>query len=154
MNSTFSNFVVFIWHSIVLINALWSFFNKKSWLMNMMCPWLFMLFLLSNVFYFDKKWKKNFFFLYFHLYFDKKYNFFAFDWLKFILQANCGVYEIPWPLKHIIRHQKQSSRFISSFFIAFCIILRQKWRPSWICQSCELKGGLQPVFLLIFLKDT
>ena len=95
------------------------------------------------------------FFLIFFIYFlPKKHNFFAFDQLKFILKVNCCVYKIPWPLKHIIRHQKQSSRSISSFFIIFCIFLRRKWRPSWICQSCELKGGLQPIFLLIFLKDT
>ena len=141
---------------LFFINALCILYNKNIWFIhiNMMCSLSFMLFLLPNAFHFNKKWNNALFSYIFHLFLAKNTFFFAFDQLKFILKAYCCVYKIPWPLKHIIRHQKQSSRSISSFFIIFCIFLRRKWRPSWICQSCELKGGLQPIFLLIFLKDT
>ena len=141
---------------LFFINALCILYNKNILFfhINMMCSLSLLLFLLPNAFHFNKKWNKRPFFLNFSLFFAKKNNFFLFDQLKFISKAYCCVYKIPWPSKHLIRHQKQSSRSSSPIVIIICIFLRRKWRPSWICQSCELKGGLQPIFLLIFLKDT
>ena len=61
----------------------------------MICPWLFMLFFLSNVLHLGTKCKNALFSYIFSLYFAKKYIFFAFDLLKLILKVYCYVNEIP-----------------------------------------------------------